>query len=389
MPLQSAIDFFTRESRSLGCMSIACGNAERALCAEGGAMDPSGRPVAADSIFDIASLTKLFTACLAMRLREEGKLNLNAPVGRYTDRFPLVQTWAVGDILTYRTGIRTPERIDAQPDRGAALAMLFAAAPVPNGPRAYSDMHAMVMKYVIEGAADTGFMDALRARVLRPLGLNETTAGVAEADRGRCVSCDGEHRIERGVYTLRHTPPGTPHDPKAAILQTEGDCAGHAGLFSTRRDLIRLCQGLLRGELLRRDTLRWMAINRTGRVLPGGGHSQYLGCLVYVKHPDQYFSEVPEQMTEEALALSGFTGCHLAVDPARGLFEFYLGSRVMQRLSVCTPCEGETWTDFGLNPDGTGEIRWPDGSRVISSVNYVHLKDAHYHRELPIWDAAW
>ena len=96
-------------------------------------------------------------------------------------------------------------------------------------------------------------------------------------------------------------------------------------------------------------------------------------------HPVQRHSEVPVYMSDEAIALSGFVGNHLAVDPQRGIFEFFLGSRVMDRLTVLIPPPGKRLTDYGLAPDGTGTVDWPGEGSVISSVDFVYLKDAHYH----------
>ena len=84
-------------------------------------------------------------------------------------------------------------------------------------------------------------------------------------------------------------------------------------------------------------------------------------------------------MSDETIALSGFVGNHIAIDPRQGIFEFYLGSRVMNRVTVLTPPPGKTLSDFGLAPDGTGVIDWPGEGKVVSSVNFVYLKDAHYH----------
>lgn len=46
------------------------------------------------------------------------------------------------------------------------------------------------------------------------------------------------------------------------------------------------------------------------------------------------------------------------------------------------PPEGKRLTDYGLNPDGTGSILWPDGERIWSSVEYVHHKDRHFHQNV-------
>ena len=77
--LQDAIGFFTDETHILSGMSVACGTAGCAVTALGGVADAAGTPLAEDSIFDLASLTKLMTGMLVLRLREEGLLALDAP----------------------------------------------------------------------------------------------------------------------------------------------------------------------------------------------------------------------------------------------------------------------------------------------------------------------
>ena len=381
MPFQSAIRFFTEETRVLACMSVACGTADRSCRAWGGTADEQGTPVREDSLFDLASLTKFFTALLLMRLYDRGKVDLDAPVTRYAPCFAGLSGLTVRQTAWFEKSLQTPGRVDGAPSRDEALALLFAARAEENGPRPYSDMHAMVLKYVVEGASGLPYMTLLRNEILDPLGMRETFCRVPDALRPRCVSTNREHRIEKGNYILRDgVLPGVPHDPKARVLNADGDdCPGHAGLFSTAGDIVRLCQGILAGRIVSPEALRLMAENHVGRRLPDGTTTQCLGCQCYVRHPDQHFSETPAFLSDAALGVSGFTGNHLAVDPAQGVFEFYLGSRVMNRLSVLVPRPGETWADYGLNPDGTGTVLWPDGSRVISSVHYVYLKDKHLH----------
>lgn len=379
--LSQAVRYFTEEARSLACMSVVCGDGDAVHTAFGGAASPDGKPVAADSVFDLASLSKLFTGFTALRLRAAGKLDFDAPVTRYAPQFTYLEGVTVGQVLGFEIGLRTPERIDAQPTPAAAEAMLFSCRPFPNGVKAYSDIHAMVARYILEGAADEALMALVERELLRPLGMKETWCRVPDAARPRCVSHDREHRVEGDRWLVREgVAPGTVHDPKARIMAPAGEAfCGHAGLFSTAGDMTRLCRGILRGDVLDSAGLREMARNRTGRRLPDGGWTQHLGLMCYVRHPEQRHSEVPVYMSDETIALSGFVGNHIAIDPRRGIFEFYLGSRVMNRLTVLTPLPGKTLTDYGLAPDGTGEIDWPGEGKVVSSVNFVYLKDAHYH----------
>ena len=159
-----------------------------------------------------------------------------------------------------------------------------------------------------------------------------------------------------------------------------GDLCGHAGLFSTMPDMIRFCRAILAERIVSRESLREMAVNRTGRKRPDGTYTQYLGIQCYVRHPEQYHSEIPVYMDRSAFGIGGFTGNHVSVDPPRGLFTIFLGNRVKNRLTVLIPEEGKDLTDYGLNADGSGVFRWPDGETIPSSVKYVHRKDATLHK---------
>jgi len=370
--LQAAADYFVREARSLSAMLIAAG--------DGTKQEQAGLGADEDAIFDLASLTKAFTALLVYRLMEEGALDPSSPVTRYAPMFRALGRVPVAEVLGFTTGLETPGRVDGAADRAEALDRLFAAQPVPIGDRPYSDIHAMTLKYVIEGAAGESYMDALRKRLLDPLGMTETFDRVPDALLKRCLDYDREHRIERGRYILREgLLPGMPHDPKALKLWPGDGCPGHAGLFSTLTDMVRFCRGALGLKIVGRESLRDMAKRRTGFVRPDGSCQQYLGAQCYIRHPIQTFSEVPGYMSDQAVAWSGFTGNHMSLDPARGIFVLALGNRVRNRLTVLLPGPGETIMDYGLRPDGTGEITWPDGERVISSVRYVYLRDEHLH----------
>jgi len=371
--LRRGIRWLTDESRMLAGMAVGFGREDRRLtCCH---------RYDENTLFDLASLTKLFTVLTLMHLRDEGKLSLDDPLGKWDKRFVNLREQTLFDLVTFAHRLVTPGRIDDAPDRQTALERLFETSAHPHtSGRVYSDIHAMVLKYVIEAAADQSFFDCLSQWLLKPLGLHGVMAQVPAETRPRCASCDGEHRIEGERFILRRgVLPGTPHDPKARRLSPDGgDLCGHAGLFGSLSDLIRLCQALLGGGVLAPDTLREMAVNRTGKPL-AWGYSQYLGYQCFVKHPDQHHSEVPPYMGESALSWSGFTGHHLSFDIDRGVFCVLLGNRVENRLTVCLPPQGKTLADYGLNADGSGVYLWPDGEKVFSSVNYVYQKDARLH----------
>ena len=390
--LQSNLHFLCDESRMLCGMAVAFGTptqsetarygrAQEVTLNDAGRFIPRVRPLEANALFDLASLTKLFTAVLAMMLVERGRLALDVPVSRLDSRFEHLTDVTVADVLSFRACLQTPGRIDDAPTREEGLTRLFTVRRVPlPAVRIYSDINAMVIKYVIEAVSGMAFADALKSYIFTPAGLTETFAAVPEAERHRCVCYNYEHRIMNGAHILRtDTLPGVPHDPKAAFLSQGGrDLCGHAGLFSTQADMIRFAQALLSGALVRRETLLEIGQNRTGCPNPDGTHRQYLGYLCFAKHPSQYLSEVPEWMGDGSIGLSGFTGNHLSLDPVRGRFVLFLGNRCHARLSHIAP-RPESTLPYGLAEDGIGLYHWPDGHQVPSSVRYVHFKDARLH----------
>lgn len=397
--LADGIRYLVHDRRILSCLSVTYGTATQEHHIAQGVADRQGTPVHEGSLFDLASLTKLFTGLMVLRLQEEGLLVLSRPVTAYAPQFFALGSTTVEQVLTFQVSLVTPQRIDTQADAAAGLRQLFAAVPQPVTGRHYSDIPAMVLKYVIEGATQQPYMQVLASRILRPLAMENTFAPVPEHRRGDCLCYDGEHRIEGARWLVRQgIAPGTPHDPKAQLLFSGGETCGHAGIFATRGDMVRLCQGLLAGKVISRESLRFMARNRTGRPLPQGGWTQFLGCQCYVKHPDQYFSEIPIFMSDQAIGMGGFTGNHLSVDPASGVFVLFLGNRVLDRLTVLVPEAGRCLADYGLAPDGSGQVRWTDGTLVPSSVNYVHQKDARLHAPIaqllqlppqPLADSGW
>ena len=374
--LQQAVQFFTREKEIMSCLLLVCGAGGRTETA----LDGDARE---NSVFDLASLTKLFTGLCAMKLKEDGLLNFSRSVFSYDSRFTCLRDVTVAELMSFAVELRTPGRIDACGTREEALDCLFGTCSVgaPKG-RAYSDIPSMVIKYVLEAAAGMSFMDCVRKTVLEPAGMGETWALVPRERLVDCQSYDREYRIEGAKWIRRAgLKPGVPHDPKAAVIQagTE-DLCGHAGLFSTAADMERFCRAVLAEKVVSGASLREMAVNRTGRLKPDGTHTQYLGYQCYVRHPNQYFSEIPRYMGLQAFGNAGFTGNHLSVDPEHGTFSFFLGNRVKDRLTVLLPEEGKTFADYGLCPDGSGHITWTDGTVLPSSVKYVHQKDEHLHK---------
>ena len=386
LPLIKGMDYLLTETRMLTGLAVAYGTSGTAEYTYSGLAQESDFSVAGfpyaprllkpDALFDLASLTKLFTAVLTLQLAEDHLLSLEDTIAHLDPRFPHLADISIYELMTFQVNPQTDGRLDNAPSRKDALNRLFASSPAPLPTiRVYSDIPAMILSRILESVTSLPYATLLQRKILEPLGMTETFCRIPEAFRSRCVNYSGEHRLISGRYSLRTIPsPGIPHDPKALLLQGDtSDCFGHAGVFSTLSDMISFSQGLLSGRLLSPASLRLMGTNRVGRNNGDGTHRQYLGTLCFTHHPEQRLSEVPVFFSPQAFAISGFTGNHLSLDPERGLFILFLGNRVHGRLTRVSPLED--MPRIGLS-DGVGTVNWPDGRIVPSSAQYVYFKDS-------------
>jgi len=378
--LEQGVYHLVDERRIVSGIAVSYGDRSRgeAFCRgrirevrlEGGSFVPDEAPMDEQSVFDLASVTKLFTCIAVLQLAERGKLRLSDPIGRLDKRFSHIADEPIERLLAFQTALQTRARMDTQTSAEEAERLLFDIRIGPPPVRKfYTDMGAMVLKYVVESAADLSFWEYLQANILRPLGMTRTFCEVPQALLGETVNCNYERRIVDGAFWLDTAcPPGTVHDPKARLLNTSRPApCGHAGLFSTLDDMTLLARGLLENALLSRKTLLEIGVNRTGGKLPDGTDSQYMGYLCYSKQPDQTFSEVPAYFGERTIALNGFTGNHFSVDPEQNQFMILLANRIHNRATTVTG---------RANPeDKTEIIRWNDGKDYIVSQNFVYTKD--------------
>ena len=146
------------------------------------------RPLVENTIYDLASLTKLFATVMTLILVQQGKLSLDECVGRIDPRFVHLRDVTVFDVLSFRASLQTPQRIDATPDREEGLRRLFAVAVGPTPAiRLYSDINAMVIKYVVEARCGMAFADALKTFVFAPVGMTQTFCTVPQSITADCM----------------------------------------------------------------------------------------------------------------------------------------------------------------------------------------------------------
>ncbi|MFI8531937.1 serine hydrolase domain-containing protein [Streptomyces aquilus] len=198
-------------------------------------------PMTTDTPFDLASLTKLFTAVAAIQQIERGTLGIDARVGAYLPDFRAAAAHGitVRELLTHTSGLRPELPLYDHPDDTARLAALQAEPPIGvPGTYCYSDLNLLLLQHVLERITGRTLDVLIHDGITRPLGMTSTAFGpcpgaAATEDQRRPWA-----KVDRGM--LR----GVVHDENAWAL---GGVAGHAGLFSTAHDLAVFCRTILAG----------------------------------------------------------------------------------------------------------------------------------------------
>ncbi len=291
-------------------------------------------PVTPGTLFDLASLTKLFTAVAAMQQYERGAVELDRAAAAYVPEFGAhgKAHITVRQLLTHTSGLRPELPFGQGPGGplashgGPRLAPLWDEEPVsePGSAYRYSDLNLIALQQVLERAAGCGLDALIRNGITGPLGMRRTSYGPVPA--GSAAATEDQRRpwakADRGM--LR----GTVHDENAFAL---GGVAGHAGLFSTAADLAVLCRALLSGGAY--GPARILAPSSVEAMLapPGLGFAVdqpwFMGELAG-SGSAAGFPVRSEAASTGAAGHTGFTGTSLVLDPATDVFLVLLANTV-------------------------------------------------------------
>ncbi len=206
------------------------------------ALEPAREAMTLDTVFDLASLTKVIaTTTAVMQLVEQGKVRMNDPVAKYLPEFAQngKDDITVRQLLTHYSGLE-PDLDLKMPweKKDTAYAMAFAETPAqtPGASFVYSDINFIVLGALVERVSGET-LDAYTTRhIFVPLKMTRTRFNPPAAWRAKIAPT----QYDENEHMLR----GVVHDPTARRM---GGVAGHAGLFSTADDLAKFAQALLSG----------------------------------------------------------------------------------------------------------------------------------------------
>lgn len=279
-------------------------------------------PMRADTVFDLASLTKLFTATVAMQQVRAGLLDLDATVASYLPDFAAGGKSAitVRQLLTHTSGLEwwLPLWRD-WPDRESRIhaALTNPLATTPGEQFVYSDLNLITLGVLLEQLGGARLDELVRQGITAPLGMTDT----GFRTQLRHVPLDRFAATEIQTDTGRGLIRGEVHDENAWSLD---GVAGHAGIFSTGADLVRFARVFTSGNprILSDDNIIAMTTN-LNRDLPDDAH----GLGFEIDQP-RYMGRLSGPRT---IGHTGFTGTSLVADLGRDAVAILLTNAVHPR----------------------------------------------------------
>ncbi len=210
------------------------------------ALEPRREAMTLDTVFDLASLTKVIvTTTAVMQLVEEGKVRLNDPVAKYLPEFAQngKEDITLRQLLTHYSGLEPDLDLKtAWEGKATAYGMAFAETPVdpPGSKFSYSDINFIVLGALVERVSGETLDEYAARHIFVPLKMMRTRFVPPLALRAGWMEKIAPTQYDENERMLR----GVVHDPTARRM---GGVAGQAGLFSTGDDLAKFAQAMLDG----------------------------------------------------------------------------------------------------------------------------------------------
>ena len=307
---------------------------------------PSPEPMTDDTIFDLASLTKVVaTTTSVMKLAEEGRIRLNEPVAQFIPGFGRYGKSGImiRHLLTHTSGLRPDLELEVD-FHGADEAIRRAIEEVPTAPPGeqfvYSDINFFLLGDIVRRVTGERLDRYAKAQLFDPLGMKETTFLPPESWRPRIAPteacqtlawpCGPSIPLGAALSSSKGGGPDEPflrgvvHDPTSRRMD---GVAGHAGLFSTAADLSRFCRMLLGGGRL--GAARILSPATVARMTSPSTPAEMRAVRGLGWDIDStYSSNRGELFPIGSFGHTGFTGTSLWLDPGTKSYVVFLSNRV-------------------------------------------------------------
>ncbi len=282
------------------------------------ALQPEKVPMTTDTIFDLASISKVVGAATSlMLLSERGQIKFSEKVSHYIPSFGVngKSDVTIEQLLLHRSGLIADNPLEdyaGGPAEGLKTVYALTTAYPPGTKFVYSDVGYIVLGELVRVVSGRPLDRFAREEIFEPLGMKETGYLPPASWKLRCAPT--EQREGRWMV-------GEVHDPRAYLL---GGVAGDAGLFSTADDLARYCQMILAGgtldgkRIMSPETVEQMT---TARCLPNGGKCRGYGWDIDTGYASPRGEHAPKRRN---FGHTGYTGTLFWLDPTHDCYMILL-----------------------------------------------------------------
>ncbi|GIN84674.1 serine hydrolase [Heyndrickxia sporothermodurans] len=274
-----------------------------------------------DTIFDIASISKIFTSIAAMQLYEKGKFKLDDPVAKYIPEFAEngKESVSIRQLMTHTSGFESGIPLykmgTTRKDR-LEIALKHELKNAPGTTYTYSDLNMITLGVLIERLTGQREDEYVKEQITKPLGMKDTMYNPPASLKSRIAATEYQPWTNRGLVW------GQVHDENTWALD---GVAGHAGVFSTAYDLAILGQTFLNNgkygktRILKESTVKLME-NNMNQAFPGDDHG-----LGFELNQGWYMDSLGDGNT---MGHTGYTGTSLVISPKNQTIVILLTNRV-------------------------------------------------------------
>ncbi|WKA55418.1 serine hydrolase [Planococcus shixiaomingii] len=274
-----------------------------------------------DTIFDLASISKIFTTTAAMKLYEEGHFKLDDPVALHLPEFAENSKGdvTIRQLMTHTSGftawVPLYQQGQNREDR-IQYALRYPLANQPGKSYTYSDLNLITLGALIEKFSGMRLDQYMEKEITKPLGMVDTMYNPPEFLKNRIAATEYQPALGRGMVW------GEVHDENAWALD---GVAGHAGVFSTATDLAKFAHMLLNDgrygskQVLKPETVRLLEENQLPQF-PGDDHG-----LGWELNQGWYMDALADS---EAVGHTGYTGTSIVINRENQTIAILLTNRV-------------------------------------------------------------
>ena len=293
---------------------------------------PNKEKVASNTLYDIASLTKVFTSTLIYMAYEEGLIKLDNNIYNIDNSFINLKETTILDLLSHNKNIWTDGYLGDAKNKEEFYKTLYSAYKKSDTPT-YSDTDYIILSTILEKIYHKPFDIICQEKIFNPLNMTNTTFN---PDNKRCASNNYEYKNNTVIDNIT---PGLIHDTKARIAKELGINLGNASIFTTGSDLLTFLKTFLDCSLLKKDTIEYMLKHRNTneenyKFLKELHHETNINIMYdkllndnYPDLPKTYnfmgvryrniidkINDVPNNASDNSISFSGYTGPMFTID---------------------------------------------------------------------------